>query len=70
MADDRGPEILAVFYPFLVLVVPSTLLRLYTMQWILRRFYLEDWIAAFSLVGLPPGVSHAFFSSLGWLARA
>ncbi len=50
MADDRGPVLQAVLIAGLVLCVVSTCLRFYTMGVLLKRFYLEDWLAVVSLV--------------------
>ncbi len=50
MEADRGPGLHAVLIICLVLCVISTSLRFYTMGVILKRFYLEDWLAVVSLV--------------------
>jgi len=70
MAHDRGPELQAVLIVCLVLCVVSTLLRCYSMGVILKRFYLEDWLAVVSLVRFPivveslPTLIRTFSSSI------
>jgi len=50
MSDDRGPALEAVLIVLLVLCVVSTSLRFYSMGVILKRFYVEDWLAMVTLV--------------------
>jgi len=50
MAGDRGPQLEGVLIAFLVLSVVTTSLRFYTMGFILKRFYTEDWLAVLALV--------------------
>ena len=50
MADDRGPDLRAVLIVCLVLCLISTSLRFYSMGVILKRFYVEDWLAVVALV--------------------
>ncbi|KAK2003338.1 hypothetical protein LX36DRAFT_696934 [Colletotrichum falcatum] len=51
MADyDRGPEMLYVAVIFTVISIVSLALRCYTMGFILKRFFVPDWVAA--LTGL------------------
>jgi hypothetical protein len=50
MADDRGPQLEAVLITLLILSVITTVLRCYTMGFILKRFYTEDWLAVLTLV--------------------
>lgn len=52
MADDRGPQLAGILIAFLVLSIVSTILRCYSMGVILKRFYIEDWLAVISLVSL------------------
>jgi hypothetical protein len=52
MADDRGPALVAVLIVFLILSLISTSLRFYSMGFILKRFYIEDWLALVTLVWL------------------
>lgn len=50
MADDRGRDLQIVLIVCLVLCVISTSLRFYSMGVILKRFYIEDWLAVVALV--------------------
>lgn len=50
-ADDRGPQLATVLVAFLVLTIVSAILRCYSMGILLKRFYIEDWLAIVSLVG-------------------
>jgi len=52
MSDDRGPALEAVLIVLLVLCVVSTSLRFYSMAVILKRFYVEDWLAMVTLVSM------------------
>lgn len=54
MADDRGPQLAAILIAFLVLSIVSTILRCYSMGVLLKRFYIEDWLAVASVVGNTP----------------
>ncbi|CAK7235048.1 hypothetical protein SBRCBS47491_009157 [Sporothrix bragantina] len=47
--DDRGPQLAAVLISFLVLSIVSTILRCYSMGVILKRFYIEDWLAVITI---------------------
>ncbi|KAI1871818.1 hypothetical protein JX265_005804 [Neoarthrinium moseri] len=48
--DDRGPQLAAVTVVLLALCWVSVSLRCYTMGFLLRRFYTEDWLAIFALI--------------------
>ena len=50
MSDDRGPQLEAVVISLLVLSIIATSLRCYTMGCILKRFFIEDWLAVLALV--------------------
>ncbi len=50
MADNRGPDLQVVLIVCLILCVISTCLRFYSMGVILKRFYIEDWLAVVALV--------------------
>ena len=50
MSDDRGAGLEAVVILLLILTIVSTSLRCYSMGVILRRFYIEDWLAMVCLV--------------------
>ncbi|CAK7272941.1 hypothetical protein SEPCBS57363_005401 [Sporothrix epigloea] len=43
--DDRGPQLAAILISFLVFSIVATALRCYSMGVILKRFYVEDWLA-------------------------
>ncbi|KIH94061.1 hypothetical protein SPBR_06010 [Sporothrix brasiliensis 5110] len=47
--DNRGPQLAAVLVACLALTIVSTILRCYSMAVLLKRFYLEDWLAVLSL---------------------
>ncbi|CAK7238656.1 MAG: hypothetical protein STHCBS139747_000074 [Sporothrix thermara] len=47
--DDRGPQFAAILISFLVLSIVSVMLRCYSMGIILRRFYIEDWLAVITI---------------------
>jgi hypothetical protein len=49
--ENRGPQLEAVVIGLLVLCWLSVSLRCYTMGFLLRRFYVEDWLAIVTLVG-------------------
>ncbi|CAK7200915.1 hypothetical protein SEUCBS139899_003615 [Sporothrix eucalyptigena] len=50
MADgSRGPQLAAILISFLVLSIISTILRCYSMGIILKRFYIEDWLAVITI---------------------
>ncbi|KAL1892342.1 hypothetical protein Sste5346_007080 [Sporothrix stenoceras] len=48
--DDRGPQLAAILIALLVLSTVSTILRCYSMGVLLKRFYIEDWLAVISLL--------------------
>lgn len=50
MAADRGPDLVAVLVVGLILCVISTSLRFYSMGVILKRLYIEDWLAMVTMV--------------------
>jgi hypothetical protein len=50
MIEDRGIQLEAVVIALLVLCWVSVMLRCYTMGFLLRRFYPEDWLAIITLV--------------------
>ncbi len=50
MADNRGLDLQVVLIVCLILCVISTSLRFYSMGVILKRFYVEDWLAVVALV--------------------
>ena len=54
MDADRGAGLEAVAILLLILTVVSTSLRCYSMGVILRRFYIEDWLAMVCLVWQAP----------------
>lgn len=43
--EDRGPEVLGVTWPFLILTNILTLFRIYCRVWELRCFWIGDWLA-------------------------
>jgi hypothetical protein len=50
MADDRGGDLQVILIVCLILCIISTSLRFYSMGVLLKRFYVEDWIALVTLV--------------------
>lgn len=50
MDGDRGPQLEAVILSFLGLCTIAVSLRTYTMGFILKRFFLEDYLAILALV--------------------
>ncbi|CZR56511.1 uncharacterized protein PAC_06400 [Phialocephala subalpina] len=49
-AENRGPELAAVVISLLVFCLVTVGLRCYTMGYMLKRFYAEDWLAVATLV--------------------
>lgn len=54
MADDRGPELATALIIFLITCTITVSLRCYTMGVILKRFYVEDYLAVLALVRCRP----------------
>lgn len=50
MADNRGPQIEALLITLLILSIITAALRCYSMGVLLKRFYVEDWLALVTLV--------------------
>lgn len=50
MDVSRGPQLEAVILGFLALCTVAVSLRSYTMGFILKRFFLEDYLAILALV--------------------
>ncbi|KAH8199030.1 hypothetical protein TruAng_006816 [Truncatella angustata] len=61
-AEDRGPQLEAVVIVLLALCWVSVSLRCYTMGFLLRRFYAEDWLAIITLILY---TAYSSFSLLG-----
>lgn len=53
MAENRGPELLAVNIVFCVLTGIIVLLRCYTRVFIVRAFGTDDWIMLAAMVYIP-----------------
>ena len=49
-AENRGPELAAVIIFLMVFSTVTVGLRCYTMGFILKRFFAEDWLSVVTLV--------------------
>lgn len=50
VAENRGPELAGVIIFFLAFTFITVGLRCYTMGHMMKRFYVEDWLAVVTLV--------------------
>lgn len=64
MADDRGPQLEITLIVLLLTCSITVSLRCYTMGFILKRFFLEDYLAVLGMVSLSSLLG--LFKSKGW----
>lgn len=51
-AENRGPELAAVIIFLLAFALTTVGLRCYTMGYLMKRFFAEDWLSVVTLVSI------------------